>query len=103
MYSYKSIKRTNTLTHKEFTRLLVPLTSSININIFLIKRPLHFFFFFFFNNPAPTEIYPFPQHAPLPIPREPPPQSIAERDSLTTRRVGTTIGIGASSTQVQHG
>src|SRR5256886_16864602 len=32
-------------------------------------RPVSFFFFF--NNPAPTEIYPFPQPAPLPIFRPP--------------------------------
>src|SRR2546428_11507768 len=37
------------------------------ILFFVMILPTPFFFFFFFNDPAPTEISPFPLHAALPI------------------------------------
>src|SRR5256885_2559038 len=46
------------------------LISYLIILLLCPQRPLELFFFFF-NDPAPTEFYPLPLHAPLPIPLAP--------------------------------
>src|SRR5256885_15251892 len=39
----------------------------MNHDSYLTRILFTFFFFFFLNDPAPPEIHPLPQHAPLPI------------------------------------
>src|SRR5256885_7953376 len=47
-----------------FIHLLTLILSVLSISIICI---FNYFFFFFFNDTAPTEIYPLPLHAALPI------------------------------------
>src|SRR2546428_12923211 len=61
----------------------------------IFNLPL-FFFFFFFNDPAPTEIYPLPLHAPLPIFVPP----LPFREEAVRRARGT---LAASRRLVQQG
>src|SRR3989304_2930446 len=54
------------VTSGQYTRVSTCFLSALNVTP--SSRPfLAFFFFFFFNDPAPTEIYPLPLHAALPI------------------------------------
>src|SRR2546426_10913168 len=51
------------------TQLVIPVAPGI-ISHSAKDHLLRIVFFFFFNDTAPTEIYPFPLHAPFPIWRE---------------------------------
>src|SRR5256885_9886387 len=53
-------------------------------------RPLHFIFFFFLNNPAPTDIYPFPLRDALPICR-------ADVAVVGTRRARRGLRVGRAA------